>query len=243
MEDQGFIKGREVKQEGTSGMPRRLYKITGLGQRALAAWEAARSAWDGAGEGSLKPVGARTWTMTPRTLSRVKSYVVPVFRASIHCTARQELNVRASVEEDQRQHVPPGTIDTALNSIDRLGRRQDHVVRFEPFQASLQRETFQSVNVAQNEALRPDDCSDHRVHVSMTFASFRLHKAHLRDGAASHTSAEMQEEYFEALKEGRLQKARWVRVRGLTCFWTNVALHQPVSATRLAKKLWTVSGG
>ena len=56
MEDQGFIKGREVKKKGTPGMPRRLYKVTGLGQRALAAWEAAQSAW--AGAGSLKPAGA-----------------------------------------------------------------------------------------------------------------------------------------------------------------------------------------
>jgi PadR family transcriptional regulator, regulatory protein PadR len=55
MEDQGFVKGREAKHEGTPGMPRRLYKITGLGQRVFAAWEAAQSAWDADGP---KPVGA-----------------------------------------------------------------------------------------------------------------------------------------------------------------------------------------
>jgi PadR family transcriptional regulator, regulatory protein PadR len=55
MEDQGFINGREVKLEGTPGMPRRLYRITGLGQRALAAREAAQVAWDA---GGLKPTGA-----------------------------------------------------------------------------------------------------------------------------------------------------------------------------------------
>jgi hypothetical protein len=55
--------------------------------------------------------------------------------------------------------------------------------------------------------------------------------------------AETQEEYFEALSEGRVRKARWVRVRGVICFWTHVLLQLPVSATRLAKKLWTVSGG
>ena len=55
--------------------------------------------------------------------------------------------------------------------------------------------------------------------------------------------AEMQEEYFEALSERRLWKARWVRVRGVICFWSHVLLQLPVSATRLAKKLWTVSGG
>lgn len=43
MEDQGFVKGREVKEEGSPGMPRRLYKITGLGQTALQAHEAAQS--------------------------------------------------------------------------------------------------------------------------------------------------------------------------------------------------------
>ena len=56
MRSPGFINGREVKREGAPGMPRRFYKITGLGQRSLAAWEAAQSAWDSAG--SLKPVGA-----------------------------------------------------------------------------------------------------------------------------------------------------------------------------------------
>ncbi len=55
--------------------------------------------------------------------------------------------------------------------------------------------------------------------------------------------AELQEEYFEALKEGRSRKARWVRLRGVVCFWSHVLLQLPVSATRLAKKLWTVSGG
>ena len=58
MEDQGFIKGREVKEKGTPGMPRRLYRITGLGQRALAAREAAQSAWDAAPIGNFKPAGA-----------------------------------------------------------------------------------------------------------------------------------------------------------------------------------------
>ena len=56
MEDQGFIKGREVKEKGTPGIPRRLYRITGLGQRALAAWDAAQSTWNKMG--NLKPAGA-----------------------------------------------------------------------------------------------------------------------------------------------------------------------------------------
>lgn len=54
MEDEGFVKGREVKEEGSPGMPRRLYRITGLGQRALQAHEAARSILGG----RLMPVGA-----------------------------------------------------------------------------------------------------------------------------------------------------------------------------------------
>jgi PadR family transcriptional regulator PadR len=56
MEDQGYIKGREVKVKGTPGLPRRLYKVTGLGQQALAMWDAAqavRANW-----GKFKPVGA-----------------------------------------------------------------------------------------------------------------------------------------------------------------------------------------
>jgi DNA-binding PadR family transcriptional regulator len=56
MEDQGLIKGREVKVQGTPGLPRRLYKISGHGQQALAAWRAAQAAWGAAGK--LKPVGA-----------------------------------------------------------------------------------------------------------------------------------------------------------------------------------------
>jgi len=37
MEDKGFIKSRkEDVREGARGKPRRLYKVTGVGQRALA---------------------------------------------------------------------------------------------------------------------------------------------------------------------------------------------------------------
>ena len=54
MEEHGFIAGRELKSEGSPGMPRRVYRITGLGQRALAAWEAAQRTWNG----DLRPAGA-----------------------------------------------------------------------------------------------------------------------------------------------------------------------------------------
>lgn len=56
MEDQGLIKGREVKAPGTPGLPRRQYKITGHGQQALAAWNAAQAAWNSAD--AAKPAGA-----------------------------------------------------------------------------------------------------------------------------------------------------------------------------------------
>jgi PadR family transcriptional regulator, regulatory protein PadR len=56
MEDQGYIKGREVKEPNTPGLPRRLYKITGIGERALAMWDAAQAVQ--ATWGKLKPAGA-----------------------------------------------------------------------------------------------------------------------------------------------------------------------------------------
>lgn len=37
MEDKGYVTSRLEKVETASGMPRRIYSITGLGQRALAA--------------------------------------------------------------------------------------------------------------------------------------------------------------------------------------------------------------
>ena len=54
MEDQGYIEGREIKGVGMPGMPRRLYKIKGLGIRALAAHDAAQAAF----RGRLQPAGA-----------------------------------------------------------------------------------------------------------------------------------------------------------------------------------------
>jgi DNA-binding PadR family transcriptional regulator len=40
MEDKGYVTSRQVKDEAASGMPKRVYSITGLGQRALAATRA-----------------------------------------------------------------------------------------------------------------------------------------------------------------------------------------------------------
>lgn len=57
MEDQGYIKGRDVNEPNTPGLPRRLYKVTGLGQQALAMWNAAQAGQ--ATWGKLKPAGAQ----------------------------------------------------------------------------------------------------------------------------------------------------------------------------------------
>lgn len=49
MEDKGFISGREVETPaGESGPPRRVYRVTGHGQRVLAAHEAAFAVLRGA---------------------------------------------------------------------------------------------------------------------------------------------------------------------------------------------------
>lgn len=45
MEDKGYIKSRAVKEEGASGMPKRLYWVTGLGQRAYSAWHQAQASF------------------------------------------------------------------------------------------------------------------------------------------------------------------------------------------------------
>lgn len=37
MEEKGYVTSRQVREENASGLPKRTYSITGLGQRALAA--------------------------------------------------------------------------------------------------------------------------------------------------------------------------------------------------------------
>ncbi len=44
MEDKGYVTSRQEKDETASGMPRRIYSISGLGQRALAATRQAHAA-------------------------------------------------------------------------------------------------------------------------------------------------------------------------------------------------------
>lgn len=44
MQDKGYVTSRQLKEENASGMPRRVFSITGLGQRALAATRQAHAA-------------------------------------------------------------------------------------------------------------------------------------------------------------------------------------------------------
>lgn len=48
LEEKGFIKSRKIERDEKSNYPRRLYQITGLGQRVLAARQAASTAMLGA---------------------------------------------------------------------------------------------------------------------------------------------------------------------------------------------------
>lgn len=48
LEEKGFLESRQVKQEGASGMPRRLYRITGAGVAALIANQTALESWKAA---------------------------------------------------------------------------------------------------------------------------------------------------------------------------------------------------
>ena len=50
--------------------------------------------------------------------------------------------------------------------------------------------------------------------------------------------ADMQHEYFEALKDGQQRKAQWVMWRGRLSFVMAVFAQVPVSITRLIVKLW-----
>lgn len=49
MTDKGLVTSRAEKIETQSGLPRRIYGITGAGQRAFAAHSAARAAFDAQG--------------------------------------------------------------------------------------------------------------------------------------------------------------------------------------------------
>ncbi len=49
MEDKGYVTSKQLKDDRVSGLPKRVFSITGLGQRALAATRSASSALLGAG--------------------------------------------------------------------------------------------------------------------------------------------------------------------------------------------------
>lgn len=50
MQEKGFVESRPERPAGASGLPRRLYRPTGLGLRVLDAWGMLRKAmaWEGA---------------------------------------------------------------------------------------------------------------------------------------------------------------------------------------------------
>ncbi len=48
MDDKGYVTSRQVKEENISGLPKRVFSITGLGQRALAAARQAQMVLHGA---------------------------------------------------------------------------------------------------------------------------------------------------------------------------------------------------
>ena len=48
MDDKGYVTSRQVKEENVSGLPKRVFSITGLGQRALAAARQAQMVMQGA---------------------------------------------------------------------------------------------------------------------------------------------------------------------------------------------------
>jgi PadR family transcriptional regulator, regulatory protein PadR len=41
MEDKGYVTSRQMKENNVSGLPKRVFSLTGLGQRALAATQSA----------------------------------------------------------------------------------------------------------------------------------------------------------------------------------------------------------
>lgn len=47
MAEKGYVESREMKEEGQSGLPRRLFRVTGVGRRAYQAWEIGQAAWVG----------------------------------------------------------------------------------------------------------------------------------------------------------------------------------------------------
>ncbi len=47
MADKGYVESRQVKEMGDRGLPKRLFRATGFGQRVFHAWELARAVMAG----------------------------------------------------------------------------------------------------------------------------------------------------------------------------------------------------
>lgn len=56
------------------------------------------------------------------------------------------------------------------------------------------------------------------------------------------TLRDLQLEHLEALSEGRMWKARWVRCRGYWSFWSAVVAQLPVSLVKRIYELWRAAG-
>lgn len=52
------------------------------------------------------------------------------------------------------------------------------------------------------------------------------------------TVTDLQDEYMEALAQGRTHKARWVRIRGYWSFFAAMGLQSGVGALKRAVQLW-----
>jgi hypothetical protein len=55
------------------------------------------------------------------------------------------------------------------------------------------------------------------------------------------TLADLESEYAEALAEGDVLKAKWVKVRGIYSFWAAALLQLPVSLVRLIVTIWKLA--
>ena len=53
--------------------------------------------------------------------------------------------------------------------------------------------------------------------------------------------ADMREEYFEALAAGKTRKAKWIWFRGVWSIWAAIVMDIPLTATRMAVKIWKAS--
>lgn len=55
------------------------------------------------------------------------------------------------------------------------------------------------------------------------------------------TLRDLLDEYIDALKDGKLGKVRWVRLRGYWSFWSAVLAQMPISTVKTIYKIWKVA--